>query len=121
MSEKNRIFGNNVKYFLFQKGISTEEMGKTLGYTNYELQKILDARVFVDRHEKRAISDFLGESMESLCFMRDMEDYIEAGCMECKGTFDNPENKKLILDILDLCCDIQETITNYVTKSHKTI
>ena len=110
MSEKSRVFGNNVKYFLFQKGISTEEMGAALGYTDYEVQKIMDARIFVDRHEKREISDFLGESMESLCLMRDVEDYIEAGCIECRGKFDNPENKKLILDILDLYCDMQEAI-----------
>lgn len=58
MSEKSRVFGNNVKYFLFQKGISTEEMGAALGYTDYEVQKIMDARVCVDRHEKKRLVIF---------------------------------------------------------------
>ena len=51
MREKNRVFGNNVKYLLSQRGISAEQFGKKLGYTEFEAYKIMDARLILDNQE----------------------------------------------------------------------
>ena len=39
-----------------------------------------------------------------------LAEYEQAGCIECRGSFDKSEDKKLILDILDLYCDVQEAL-----------
>ena len=99
MREKNRVFGNNVKYLLSQRGISAEQFGKKLGYTEFEAYKIMDARLILDNQEK-----------EDIRVARDEAEYEQAGCIECRGSFDKSEDKKLILDILDLYCDVQEAL-----------
>ena len=39
------------------------------------------------------------------------EDFAKKiGCIECRGKFSKPENKKLILDLFDIYCDVQETL-----------
>lgn len=111
MRETNRVFGNNVKYLLSQQGISVAQFGKELGYTEFEVYKIMDARLLLDNQEKDEIRAFLGlDSVEELYVARDDAKYEQAGCIECRGSFDKPENKKLILDILDLYCDVQEAL-----------
>ena len=106
MREKNRVFGNNVKYLLSQRGISAEQFGKKLGYTEFEAYKIMDARLILDNQEKEDIRVFFGlDSIDELYVARE-----QAGCIECRGSFDKSEDKKLILDILDLYCDVQEAL-----------
>ena len=36
--------------------------------------------------------------------------YENAGCFECRGEFSSPENKKIILDLFDTYCDVQEVL-----------
>lgn len=111
MREKNRVFGNNVKYLLNQQRISAEQFGRELGYTELEVYRIMDARIILDKQEKEAVRNFFGlNSVEALYTVRENEEYEQAGCIECRGNFDKPENKKLILDILDLYCDVQEAL-----------
>ena len=111
MREKNRVFGNNVKYLLSQRGISAEQFGKKLGYTEFEAYKIMDARLILDNQEKEDIRVFFGlDSIDELYVARDEAEYEQAGCIECRGSFDKSEDKKLILVILDLYCDVQEAL-----------
>ena len=49
-------------------------------------------------------------SIDELYVARDEAEYEQAGCIECRGSFDKSEDKKLILDILDLYCDVQEAL-----------
>ncbi len=67
MREKNRVFGNNVKYLLSQRGISAEQFGKKLGYTEFEAYKIMDTRLILDNQEKEDIRVFFGlDSIDEL-------------------------------------------------------
>lgn len=119
MYEKSRIFGNNIKYFLFEKNICERQMAEKLGYTEYELQKIIDARIFTDKKEKEDICRFLGKSLSEMYQKREFEEYIRAECMECVGIFTDEANRTLILDIFDLYCDMQEAITEQVLTASK--
>ena len=95
MNEKNRVFGNNVKLFISDKNLSEQTVAEHLGYSKYDLWKIMDGRLFLD---------------EDLYMPRSEEKYHAAGCIECRGEFSHADTKAYILDLLDVYCDVQELI-----------
>ncbi|MCM1056033.1 MAG: helix-turn-helix transcriptional regulator [Firmicutes bacterium] len=110
MSEEGRIFGNNIQVFLKEKNIQPECFAEQLGYSVQEIRRILDARLFLTMEERKAIADFLDVSIDDLYQVRDDKTYEAAGCLECRGEFSRPEHKKLILDLFDIYCDVQELL-----------
>jgi len=88
MRKDRRLFGNNLKVLLVEKEITTEEFAQMIGC--------------------------LGVSVESMYLEREFSEYEKAGCIECRGRFSNPENKKLVLDLLDIYCDVQEIAADEV-------
>lgn len=114
MGKDKRVFGNNLKLFLIRRGIAPEDFAKEVGCTKYELCQIMDARLILDNKEEEAIANALGTSVEEMFVEFSSKEYEEAGCIECRGKFSNPENKKLVLDLFDIYCDVQETIADEI-------
>lgn len=48
MNAQKRSFGQNLSAFMYRKGISVEELADRLGYTVYEVHRILESRLFVN-------------------------------------------------------------------------
>ncbi|MDE7267086.1 MAG: helix-turn-helix domain-containing protein [Lachnospiraceae bacterium] len=111
MKDTSRVFGSNLRYYLKQKGMQLGQIADKLGYSEYEIQKIMDARLFLDGHEKEQIAKALDMSVERLYVALEDEVYESAGCLECRGKFSTAEHKKEVLDLFDVYCDIQETLT----------
>lgn len=111
MGDKSRVFGNNLRFYLKQKRMQPEWLADRLGYSLYEIQKIMDARLFLDRQEQEQIAKALDMSVARLYEVLEDEVYESAGCLECRGKFSTAEHKKEILDLFDVYCDIQETLT----------
>lgn len=114
MRKDRRLFGNNLKVLLVEKEITTEEFAQMIGCTEYNICQIIDARIFLDADEEEQVARSLGVSVESMYLEREFSEYEKAGCIECRGRFSNPENKKLVLDLLDIYCDVQEVVTDEV-------
>jgi hypothetical protein len=110
MIEKNRLFGNNVKFSIVSQNLNESSVAAHLGYSKYELWKIMDGRCFLDAEEKADIARELNTSVEILCTERNPEEYEGVGCIECRGNFSSKQHKKEILDLFDIYCDIQELI-----------
>ncbi len=110
MNEMNRVFGNNVKLFIYNKKLDEQVVAEHLNYSQYDLWKIMDGRLFLDDDEKQDIAKELQTTVEELYIPRSEMEYHDAGCMECRGEFSSADNKKHILDLLDVYCDIQELI-----------
>ena len=110
MSERGRVFGNNLKLLLKERGVPEEAFAKQIGHTVYELQEIMDARVILDHQTRECIAKQLGVDEAVMYEQRPEASYIAAGCMECRGSFEHSDNKKLILDLFDIYCDIQEVL-----------
>ena len=49
MGEKNRIFGFNLKYYLWEKKIANSDFAENLGYSIVDLWRIEDAQIILDR------------------------------------------------------------------------
>jgi len=112
MKDTSRVFGNNLQYYLKQKGIQPEKIADMLGYSPYEIRKIMDARLFLDRQEQAQIAEVLEMPVDQLYEELEDELYESAGCLECRGKFSTAERKKEILDLFDVYCDIQETLAD---------
>ena len=48
MREQSRVFGNNLQLYVKRAGLGIEEFAEKLGYTEYEVRKIMDARLIPD-------------------------------------------------------------------------
>lgn len=110
MREKSRIFGNNLQVFLKRKNIQPERFAEQLGYSVQEVRRMMDARLFLTMEEKENIAHALDVTVDSFYQVLDDKTYEKAGCLECRGEFSQPENKKEILDLFDIYCDIQELL-----------
>lgn len=110
MSERARLFGNNLKLFLSERGIDEKKFAEQIGYSLYELQGIMDARVILNQQSREQIAEQLGIEEADMYVQKEDAAYIAAGCMECRGSFSHAENKKLILDLFDIYCDMQEVL-----------
>lgn len=112
MSERNRIFGFNVKYYLWKQKLDRTEFAKNLGYSLADLWRIEDARVMLDRTEKKEIARALNVPLEEMLEEKTQQEYELAECFECRGHFESMDNKKKILDLFDAYCDIQEMLAD---------
>lgn len=110
MSERSRIFGNNLQVFLKEKGIQPESLAEKLGYSQQEIRRIMDARLFLTTEERQEIADAINVTLDDFYQIQDDKTYERAGCLECRGEFSKPEHKKEILDLFDTYCDIQELL-----------
>ena len=114
MRKDRRLFGNNLRLFLSDKGIATEEFAKGIGCTEYELCQIMDARLILNAEEEETIANALQIPVSEMYVEKNSEEYELAGCMECRGTFSDQNHKKLVLDLLDIYCDVQEIMADEV-------
>ena len=110
MEKKSKVFGNNLRFYLQQKGIGIGQFADKLGYSEHEIQKIMDARLFLDSQEKEQIAEALEMTVDALYEPLEDRCYESAGCFECRGEFSTEENKEAILDLFDVYCDIQEIL-----------
>lgn len=117
MREQSRVFGNNLRFYMNRAGMNVEELAEKLGYSEYEIQKVMDARLFLDSEEKEQVAELLGVTVAALYDVLDDRSYELAGCMECRGKFSTAEYKKEILDLFDAYCDVQETLLEEGLKS----
>ena len=110
MGKDSRVFGSNLRFYLRQKEMQPQQLAERLGYSEYEIQKMMDARLFLDKQEQEQIASVLEISLDTLYEPLGDACYESAGCLECRGEFSTAENKKEILDLFDVYCDVQEVL-----------
>jgi ribosome-binding protein aMBF1 (putative translation factor) len=108
MVNADRIFGENVYRLMVKKGLNSNLLATALGYEADEVRKIFDARIFLDDEERKNIARVLDTTVENLYNNEELE--AEGNYMEYRGNFTSQDNKKLILDMFDAYCDIQEIL-----------
>lgn len=114
MRKDRRLFGNNLKLFLSKKGISVKDFAEQIGCTEYALYQIMDARLILDTDEEQAIAGALQIPEEQFYVEQNSDEYEVVGGMECRGKFSSQDNKKLVLDLLDIYCDVQEIMADEI-------
>ncbi len=107
-----RVIGDNIKLLLQQKNIEKKVFAEAMGYSPYDIAKICDGRLFITDEQLNKIASFFHVSKEVMMKRCDENQYTGAGFMECMGTFKKEDNKDKVLDILDMYCDLKETLND---------
>lgn len=110
MSERSRVFGNNLRVYLKKKKMEPEQLADRLGYSAQEMRRMMDARLFLTTEEREQVAAELGVTVDALYEPMEDKVYENAGCFECRGEFSKPSNKKIIFDMFETYCDIQEVL-----------
>ena len=110
MRAENRLFGNNMQYFMHHDNVTVGALARDLSYNETEVLRIMGARTYVSVSEQKRIFNYLKRDLSEFMIKRDSKEYETAGCYECRGEFSNPENRDLIFNIFDLYCDVQEAL-----------
>lgn len=87
MDRENRVFGNNMRFYSHQNGRQLNWLAEELECSEYEVQKMMDARIFLDREEQERVAEILGVTLEVLHQPLDDTRYEDVGCFECRGEF----------------------------------
>ena len=106
-----RVFGNNITWLLNNKNIKIEEFASALGYSDAEARKLCEARLFVTQDDVEDIAQYFQVPKEELYTDKGEQEYQGAGFIHFMGEFKHSDNKKKILDILDMYCDVREVLS----------
>lgn len=105
-----RVLGNNVRVLLGDNGIEQSTFANKLGYSEEEVQRLLEGRLYAAEEDMEDIAAFFGVSVSYLHTRLDAARYQNAGCIHCNNDFKNEGNQELILDIIDMYCDVKEAM-----------
>lgn len=105
-----RVLGNNCKLLLNQKNISKKTFADEMGYSEFDVEKLLDGRLFTTESDIKDIADFFNITEEALYEDKGTASYVGDGFIHYMGCFKNKENEEMILDFLDLYCDLKECL-----------
>lgn len=109
--ERGRIIGNNVRLLLNEREILVDTFAEKMGYSVFDVQKLLDGRLFVSQEDLEDIGEFFQVPLEALTELREREAYTGPGFMHYMKYFNRPENEEKIRDLFDMYCDLKEAVT----------
>ena len=91
MNERNRVFGNNVKFLIVNGKFNEQTVAEHLGYSKYDLWKIMDGRLFLGEDEKADIARELQTTVEDLYLPRTEDEYLRfiGYVLRCTGIDSN--------------------------------
>ena len=110
MKSHNRFWGQNLSVYMKQKGMSVSDIASKTGYSEEEIKRIIESRLFINSSEKEAFAKTLSVSTEDFSKVPSDKELEESGYMECRGKFSSTNNREKILDMFDAYCDIQELV-----------
>ena len=103
-----RVFGNNCRLQMQKQAISEKCFAEKLGFSDLDVKKILDGRLALFKDDIRDIAALFHLTEKEMFEDLGTDAYNGVGYMHCMGEFINPENRDLILDILDQYCTLKE-------------
>ena len=108
--KEERVIGNNIQVLLKNANKKKKEMASSLGYSDEDIIRICEGRLYLSTDELDDIADYFGISLDDLCEQRPVEEYEEAGCIHYNHHFKEQSNLDKIMDLFDLICDIEEAL-----------
>lgn len=100
-----RLLGSMIKKLSKEQNIELEDV---LGWNRDQVAAVFDGRLFPSFSELETLSSAFKVSIDDL--LRGDEAYYNQEFVHCMGSFENPENRELILDIIDDYIILQSAI-----------
>lgn len=100
-----RLLGNMIKKLSQEQHVKLES---ALGWSEDQVAAIFDGRVFPSFHELEKLASIFKVSVPEL--LHGDESYYEQNVVHCMGSFENPDNREAILDIIDDYIMLQKAV-----------
>ena len=106
----SRIIGFNIRLELKVKSINPIEFGKNIGFSESDIHRLIEGRLFFSPLQLKKIAKVLDISMDRLLVKRTPEEYnlLNPSFSE----FVDDANLEFILDIIDTYVDLAEILYN---------
>lgn len=103
-----RMLGNYVHQLAKSNNVSIEELGEILGFTTQQVVSFIKGRTFASFSQLVSLAEKFNISIDML-LAGDEESY-NASIVHCMNDFKNPQNRELILDIIDDYMDVKDAV-----------
>ena len=107
MANARRRIGTNIYTIMQSKGLSQETFAERIHYSNRDVCRVIEGRVFLPPAELKKIAGILGTSQEKL--LNSTSDKVVPELQYMKA-FDDPDNLDRILDLIDEYMELKENM-----------
>lgn len=104
----SRIIGNNILLELQSQSKGLMDLAAQIGYSEQDIHKLTEGRLFVPPVQLDKIADALGIGREDLTKSRGREAY--SSMIHNFRSFKCMENQDLVLDLIDMYADLEEAL-----------
>ena len=106
----SRVIGFNIQLELKVKSINLVEFGKIIDFSESDIYRLIEGRLFLPPSQLKKIAKVLDISMDRLLVKRTPEEYnlLNPSLLN----FTNDANLEFILDLMDTYADLAEILHN---------
>lgn len=101
-----RLLGSMIKKLSKEQNVKLEDV---LGWNRDQVAAVFDGRLFPSFSELEQLSSIFKVSVDDL--LRGDEVYYSQDFVHCMGSFEKPQNREMILDIIDDYITLQSAIS----------
>ena len=106
----SRIIGFNIQLELKAKSINPVEFGKIIGFSESDIYRLIEGRLYVPPLQLKKIAKILNISMDRLLLKRTSEEYSSLN--PSFSDFVDDINLEFILNLIDTYADLAEILQN---------
>ncbi|MFI3170247.1 MAG: helix-turn-helix transcriptional regulator [Faecalibacterium sp.] len=104
-----RIMGNFIEKKANELSLSHADLSGLLGCSTAQVQALFKGQVLTSYNQLTVLAEKFQVSVETL--IKGDPAHYESTVVHCMNTFDNPENREKILDIIDQYLDVYNAVS----------
>ena len=108
--QQARVLGYRVQAIAKSCNVSPLELSKVIGCTEIQIKSFFKGRSYISFEQLALLASRLNVDVTALLTSAD-EGYNNS-IVHCMNDFDNPNNREIILDIIDDYMDILDSVSN---------
>ena len=108
--QQARMLGYRVQKIANSCNVSPLELSEVIGCNEVQMKSFFKGRAYISFEQLSLLADALNVNVTSL-LIGDEEGY-NSSVVHCMNGFDNPNNREIILDIIDEYMDILDSVSN---------
>ena len=103
-----RILGNYVNSLAEENRLSHSDLSRTLGCSDFQVEMLLKGRAYASFAQVSKLAELFHTTVEKL-LLGDPQQY-NATVVHCMNDFQDPNNREMILDIIDDYVDVVDAV-----------
>lgn len=105
-----RVMGNYIQSLAEQKHLKSSDLGTLLDCDERQIMMLYKGRAFVPFDKMKLLASKFGVTVSEL--LQGNEEHYNNTVVHCMNSFDNVNNREMILDIIDDYMDVFDAVNN---------